>query len=78
MSAAEARPGGRERDSADLARFGRRRKLRRSPGTSSSPAVAFSYIPPSTGIFTPFALGLITLAGVFIGTWPVVAVAGTR
>jgi hypothetical protein len=32
--------------------------------------LAFSYISPSTGIFTLFALGLTTLGGVFIWTWP--------
>src|SRR5262249_49464995 len=36
-------------------------------------AVAFSYISPSTGIFTLFALGLITIGGAFIWTWPIVA-----
>src|SRR5450755_3484984 len=41
--------------------------------TFSSFAVAFSYISPSTGIFPLFALGLTTLGGVFIWTWPVVA-----
>ena len=35
--------------------------------------MAFSYISPSTGIFTLFALGLTTIGGVFIWTWPVVA-----
>src|SRR6202007_420839 len=39
----------------------------------SSFSVAFSYISPSTGLFTLFALGLTTLGGVFIWTWPVVA-----
>ncbi len=62
-----------ERDSADLARFGYKQELKRSLGTFSSFAVAFSYISPSTGIFTLFALGLTTLGGVFIWTWPVVA-----
>ena len=62
-----------ERDSADLATFGYKQELRRSLGTFSSFAVAFSYISPSTGIFTLFALGLTTLGGVFIWTWPVVA-----
>ena len=62
-----------DRDSADLARFGYRQELKRSLGTFSSFAVAFSYISPSTGIFTLFALGLTTLGGVFIWTWPVVA-----
>jgi amino acid transporter len=61
------------RDSADLARFGYKQELKRSLGLGSSFAVAFSYISPSTGIFTLFALGLTTLGGVFIWTWPVVA-----
>src|SRR5580700_11044611 len=65
--------GGHERDSADLARFGYKQELKRSLGMFSSFAVAFSYISPSTGIFTLFALGLTTLGGVFIWTWPVVA-----
>src|ERR1017187_1718176 len=66
-------PGGHERDTADLARFGYKQELKRSLGTFSSFAVAFSYISPSTGIFTLFALGLVTIGGVFIWTWPVVA-----
>jgi amino acid transporter len=65
--------GGEQRDSADLAQFGYKQELKRSLGTFSSFAVAFSYISPSTGIFTLFALGLTTLGGVFIWTWPVVA-----
>jgi len=64
---------GHERDSADLARFGYRQELKRSLGTFSSFAVAFSYISPSTGIFTLFALGLVTVGGVFIWSWPIVA-----
>jgi urea carboxylase system permease len=73
MSASEATPRGHERDTADLARFGYKQELKRSLGMFSSFAVAFSYISPSTGIFTLFALGLTTLGGVFIWTWPVVA-----
>jgi amino acid transporter len=73
MSASETRSGGHERDAADLARFGYKQELKRSLGVFSSFAVAFSYISPSTGIFTLFALGLTTLGGVFIWTWPVVA-----
>jgi amino acid transporter len=64
---------GQERDTADLLRFGYKQELRRGLGLFSSFAVAFSYISPSTGIFTLFALGLTTLGGVFIWTWPVVA-----
>jgi amino acid transporter len=73
MSATDARSTGHERDAADLARFGYKQELKRSLGVFSSFAVAFSYISPSTGIFTLFALGLTTLGGVFIWTWPVVA-----
>src|ERR1700681_2180982 len=76
MSASTEVPGGvssgPERDSADLAQFGYKQELKRSLGTFSSFAVAFSYISPSTGIFTLFALGLVTIGGVFIWTWPVV------
>jgi urea carboxylase system permease len=72
MSATTEQAGG-ERDSADLARFGYRQELKRSLGTFSSFAVAFSYISPSTGIFTLFYLGLITIGGAFIWTWPIVA-----
>ncbi len=73
MTTREDLPGGHERDAADLARFGYRQELKRSLGTFSSFAVAFSYISPSTGIFTLFALGLTTIGGAFIWTWPVVA-----
>src|SRR6266568_5100725 len=73
MSSGTQTSSGQERDSADLARFGYSQELKRSLGTFSSFAVAFSYISPSTGIFTLFALGLTTLGGVFIWTWPVVA-----
>jgi amino acid transporter len=72
MSATTEQAGG-ERDSADLAQFGYKQELKRGLGTFSSFAVAFSYISPSTGIFTLFALGLTTLGGVLIWTWPVVA-----
>src|SRR5215471_14900527 len=73
MSTGTQVSGGQERDTADLARFGYKQELRRSLGLFSSFAVAFSYISPSTGIFTLFALGLTTIGGVFIWTWPVVA-----
>jgi urea carboxylase system permease len=61
------------RDEADLARFGYRQELKRTLGVFSSFAVAFSYISPSTGIFTLFALGLTTIGGVFFWSWPLVA-----
>ncbi len=60
-------------DEADLARFGYKQELRRSLGVFSSFAVAFSYISPSTGIFTLFALGLLTTGGIFFWSWPLVA-----
>ena len=72
MSATTDQTGG-ERDSADLAQFGYRQELKRSLGVFSSFAVAFSYISPSTGIFTLFFLGLGAMGGAFIWTWPVVA-----
>ena len=73
MSTGTEVSGGQERDSADLAGFGYKQELKRSLGLFSSFSVAFSYISPSTGIFTLFSLGLVTIGGVFIWTWPVVA-----
>src|SRR5437660_9688197 len=73
MSASPGTSSDHQADAADLARFGYKQELRRGLGLFSSWAVAFSYISPSTGIFTLFALGLTTLGGVFIWTWPVVA-----
>jgi urea carboxylase system permease len=60
-------------DSKDLASFGYQQELHRTLGLFSSFAAAFSYISPSTGIFTLFAFGLVTLGGVFIWSWPIVA-----
>lgn len=60
------------RDTADLARFGYKQELKRTLGTFSSFAVAFSYISPSTGIFTLYALGLSFVGAVFFWTWPIV------
>jgi urea carboxylase system permease len=65
---------GLSRDEQDLARFGYKQELKRSLGVFSSFAVAFSYISPSTGIFALFFLGLTTVGGVFIWSWPIVAV----
>ena len=73
MSASPEVSAGHDRDSADLAKFGYNQELKRSLGTFSSFAVAFSYISPSTGIFTLFFLGLTMIGGVFIWTWPIVA-----
>ncbi len=60
-------------DTHDLARFGYKQELHRRLGVFSSFAVAFSYISPSTGIFTLYALGLATIGGVFFWSWPIVA-----
>jgi amino acid transporter len=73
MSASPGTSSDHQTDAADLARFGYKQELKRGLGLFSTWAVAFSYISPSTGIFTLFALGLTTLGGVFIWTWPVVA-----
>jgi urea carboxylase system permease len=62
------------RDAADLERFGYKQELKRELGTFSSFAVAFSYISPSTGIFTLFFLGIGALGGFLWWTWPVVAI----
>jgi amino acid transporter len=64
---------GADRDSKDLAGFGYKQELKRGLGTFSSFAVAFSYISPSTGIFTLYFIGLAAMGGAFIWTWPVVA-----
>ena len=73
MSAGSQATAGQEQDSADLAQFGYKQELKRQLGLGSVWAVAFSYISPSTGIFTLFFLGLTTIGGAFIWTWPVVA-----
>ena len=61
------------RDSADLEKFGYNQELNRQLSTFSSFAVAFSYISPSTGIFTLFYLGLIAVGGWLFWAWPIVA-----
>ncbi|HXY42762.1 MAG TPA: APC family permease [Acidimicrobiales bacterium] len=73
MGPAGAGATGRQSDEHDLASFGYKQELHRSLGFFSSFAAAFSYISPSTGIFTLFALGLVTIGGVFIWSWPIVA-----
>ena len=59
-------------DTADLARFGYQQELQRPLGTFSSFAIAFSYISPSTGIFTLFFLALAFIGRRMFWTWPVV------
>src|SRR3989441_420434 len=60
-------------DSRDLARFGYKQELKRILGPYSSFAVAFSYISPSTGIFTLYFLGLSIGGAFFFWSWPLVA-----
>src|SRR5438105_7940144 len=61
-------------DSLDLSGFGYRQELKRILGVYSSFAVAFSYISPSTGIFTLFApIGLAIAVPFFFWSWPLVA-----
>jgi amino acid transporter len=61
-------------DAHDLGRFGYKQELRRVLGVYSSFAVAFSYISPSTGIFTLFApIGLAIAGPFFFWSWPLVA-----
>src|SRR5438105_6111545 len=59
-------------DARDLAGFGYKQELKRILGVYSSFAVAFSYISPSTGIFTLYALGLGLAGGFFFWSWPIV------
>ncbi len=61
-------------DVADLARFGYKQELRRVLGVYSSFAVAFSYISPSTGIFTLFILGISLAGPAFFWSWPIVVI----
>jgi urea carboxylase system permease len=61
-------------DVRDLARFGYTQELRRVLGVYSSFAVAFSYISPSTGIFTLFILGISLAGPAFFWSWPIVVV----
>jgi amino acid transporter len=64
-----------EHDTRDLAGFGYRQELKRILGVYSSFAVAFSYISPSTGIFTLFApIGLAIAGPFFFWSWPLVAI----
>src|SRR5438094_294620 len=74
QSPVEPIPIGQEAaDARDLAGFGYQQELKRVLGVYSSFAVAFSYISPSTGIFTLYALGLGTGGSFFFWTWPIVA-----
>src|SRR5207302_3003568 len=61
-------------DVQDLARFGYKQELRRVLGVYSSFAVAFSYISPSTGIFTLFILGIGLAGPSFFWSWPIVVI----
>jgi urea carboxylase system permease len=61
-------------DARDLARFGYKQELRRALGVYSSFAVAFSYISPSTGIFTLFILGIALAGPFFWWSWPIVVI----
>jgi amino acid transporter len=63
-----------EHDARDLGGFGYKQELKRVLGVYSSFAVAFSYISPSTGIFTLFApIGLAIAGPFFLWSWPLVA-----
>src|SRR3984893_4717427 len=74
-STVQAAAGSQEAaDAHDLGRFGYKQELRRVLGVYSSFAVAFSYISPSTGIFTLFApIGLAIAGPFFFWSWPLVA-----
>src|SRR5437667_10875704 len=61
-------------DAHDLGLFGYKQELRRVLGVYSSFAVAFSYISPSTGIFTLFILGISLAGPAFFWSWPIVVI----
>src|SRR3984893_16173673 len=61
-------------DAHDLGRFGYKQELRRALGVYSSFAVAFSYISPSTGIFTLFIIGISLAGGFFWWSWHIVVI----
>ena len=61
-----------DRDVRDLEKFGYKQELRRTLSVYSSFAVAFSYISPSTGIFTLFILGIALAGPFFWWSWPIV------
>src|SRR5947209_17627158 len=61
-------------DVQDLARSGYKQELKRMLGVYSSFAIAFSYISPSTGIFTLFILGIGLAGPAFFWSWPIVVV----
>ncbi|TMF90293.1 MAG: amino acid permease [Chloroflexi bacterium] len=63
-----------EADVRDLEKFGYKQELRRALGVYSSFAVAFSYISPSTGIFTLFILGIALAGPFFWWSWPIVVI----
>src|SRR4029077_17617170 len=69
-----ATPDAHHADVQDLQRFGYKQELRRVLGVYSSFAVAFSYISPSTGIFTLFILGIGLAGPAFFWSWPIVVV----
>jgi amino acid transporter len=74
QSAQQAAVSQEAADARDLGRFGYKQELRRVLGVYSSFAVAFSYISPSTGIFTLFApIGLAIAGPFFFWSWPLVA-----
>jgi amino acid transporter len=67
-------PDSAQADARDLATFGYKQELRRVLGVYSSFAVAFSYISPSTGIFTLFVLGISLAGPSFFWSWPIVVI----
>ena len=69
-----ATPDAHHADVQDLEKFGYKQELRRVLGVYSSFAVAFSYISPSTGIFTLFILGISLAGPSFFWSWPIVVI----
>jgi len=65
--------GSGQSDQKDLAAFGYKQELHRTLGFFSSSPQRSATSHRRRGIFTLFALGLTTIGGVFIWSWPIVA-----
>ncbi len=65
-------PPSEDRDAADLRRFGYAQQLRRSMGSFSSFAVAFSLISVFTGVSANFGHGLRQVGGSIVWSWMIV------
>jgi hypothetical protein len=69
MGADDEKPTTHDRDANELQQFGYRQQLRRTLGSFSSFAVAFSLISVFTGVFANFGHGLRQVGGALVWSW---------